>query len=155
MISARPVDEVDRHIISLLVENGRRSVLDIAERVQLTPAPVKRRIDRLERLGVIAGYTTVIDQSRLDGGLEAFTELRFAGNTDVDSIKKAAASLPEVIEVFTVAGDPDALIRIRADNVHHLQQVVDGLRKHAEGSSRRRPDRLYEISRCQLSNRTA
>jgi DNA-binding Lrp family transcriptional regulator len=132
LISARPVDEVDRHIISLLVENGRRSVLDIAERVQLTPAPVKRRIDRLERLGVIAGYTTVIDQSRLDGGLEAFTELRFAGNTDVDSIKKAAASLPEVIEVFTVAGDPDALIRIRADNVHHLQQVVDGLRKHAE-----------------------
>ena len=58
--------------------------------------------------------------------------MRFAGNTDVDSIKKAAASLPEVIEVFTVAGDPDALIRIRADNVHHLQQVVDGLRKHAE-----------------------
>lgn len=126
------VDDIDRRIISLLVENGRRTVLDIALQVQLTPAPVKRRIDRLERLGVIAGYTTLIDQGRLDGGLEAFTELRFAGNTNVDSIKNAAASLPEVIEVFTVAGDPDALVRIRADNVHHLQEVVDTLRKHGE-----------------------
>ncbi|PHX60666.1 MAG: AsnC family transcriptional regulator [Actinobacteria bacterium] len=126
------VDEIDLRIISLLVENGRRTVLDIAERVQLTPAPVKRRIDRLERLGVIAGYTTIIDQSRLVGGMEAFIELRFAGNTNVDSIKSAAASLPEVREVFTVAGDPDALVRIRADNVHHLQQVVDSLRKNAE-----------------------
>ena len=132
MADVRQVDEIDRVIIRLLVENGRRSVLDIAERVQLTPAPVKRRIDRLERLGVIAGYTTIIDQRRLDGGLEAFTELRFAGDTNVDSIKKAAASLPEVIEVFTVAGDPDALVRIRADNVHHLQRVVDSLRRTTE-----------------------
>lgn len=64
------VDDIDRRIISLLVENGRRTVLDIALQVQLTPAPVKRRIDRLERLGVIAGYTTLIDQGRLDGGLK-------------------------------------------------------------------------------------
>jgi len=132
MSAVRQVDEIDRTIIRLLVENGRRSVLDIAERVNLTPAPVKRRIDRLERLGVIAGYTAVIDQSRLDGGLEAFTELRFAGDTNVESITNSAASLPEVIEVFTVAGDPDALVRIRADSVQHLQQVVDSLRKNAE-----------------------
>ena len=132
MRSTQQIDDIDRSIIRLLVENGRRSVLDIAERVQLTPAPVKRRIDRLERLGVIAGYTTIIDQRQLDGGLEAFAELRFAGNTDVDSIKSAAAALPEVIELFTVAGDPDALVRIRADNVHHLQRVVDSLRRTTE-----------------------
>lgn len=132
MSAVRHVDDVDRTIIRLLVENGRRSVLDIAERVQLTPAPVKRRIDRLERLGVIAGYTAVIDQSRLDGGFEAFTELRFTGDTNVESITNAAASLPEVIEVFTVAGDPDALVRIRADNVQHLQHIVDNLRKNVE-----------------------
>jgi len=132
MSAVRQVDDIDRTIIRLLVENGRRSVLDIAERVNLTPAPVKRRIDRLERLGVIAGYTAVIDQSRLDGGLEAFTELRFTGDTNVESITNSAASLPEVIEVFTVAGDPDALVRIRADNVQHLQHVVDNLRKNVE-----------------------
>jgi Lrp/AsnC family leucine-responsive transcriptional regulator len=132
MAPVQQVDEIDRAIIRLLVENGRRSILDIAQHVQLTPAPVKRRIDRLERLGVIAGYTAVIDQSRLDGGLEAFTELRFAGDTNVDTITNAATSIPEILEVFTVAGDPDAVVRIRADNVHHLQQVVDALRKNAE-----------------------
>jgi Lrp/AsnC family leucine-responsive transcriptional regulator len=132
MTPVRQVDEIDRAIIRLLVQNGRRSILDIAQHVQLTAAPVKRRIDRLERIGVIAGYTAVIDQSRLDGGLEAFTELRFAGDTNVDTITNAATSIPEILEVFTVAGDPDAVVRIRADNVHHLQQVVDSLRKNAE-----------------------
>jgi len=126
------VDDIDRTIIRLLVENGRRSVLDIAEQVQLTPAPVGRRIDRLEKLGVIAGYTAVFDQSRLDGGLEAFTEIRFTGDTNVEAITNSAASLAEVVEIFTVAGDPDALVRIRADSVQHLQQVVDNLRKNAD-----------------------
>ncbi len=66
----------------------------------------------------------------IDRSIIRLEQLRvIAGNTDVDSIKSAAASLPEVIELFTVAGDPDALLRIRADNVHHLQRVVDSLRR--------------------------
>lgn len=126
------VDDVDRAILELLLENGRRTVTEIAERVNLSPAPVKRRIDRLERIGVITGYTAIIDQSRLGAGFEAFAELRFAGTTKVAAITAAATSLPEVIEVFTVAGDPDALVRIRVNSVQHLEQVVDNLRRNGQ-----------------------
>jgi Lrp/AsnC family transcriptional regulator, leucine-responsive regulatory protein len=126
------LDEIDRQIINLLVANGRRSVSDIAIQVKLSPAPVSRRIDRLERLGVISGYTALIDHTLVDGGFEAFTELRFTGSTNVESITQAASAIPEVVEIFTIAGDPDALVRIRVDNVQHLQQVVDSLRRHRD-----------------------
>ena len=70
------IDDTDRAILALLRENARRTVADIATRVNLSPAPVKRRIERLERLGVIVGYTVVTDETKLEGAVEAFTELQ-------------------------------------------------------------------------------
>ncbi|MFC8511800.1 Lrp/AsnC family transcriptional regulator [Streptomyces sp. NPDC057257] len=129
MTDAVDLDGVDRKILDLLVQDGRRSISDIAEQVNLSPAPVKRRIDRLQRSGVIMGYTAIIDHSRLGDSIEAFTELRFAGDTGVDSIPGTVIGLPEVVEVFTVAGDPDALVRVRVRSVQHLQQVIDRMRR--------------------------
>jgi Lrp/AsnC family transcriptional regulator, leucine-responsive regulatory protein len=122
------IDAVDHAILELLRENARRTVADIATRVNLSAAPVKRRIERLERLGVILGYTLQVDHEKLEGSVEAFTELRFTGNTDVAVIIAIASEIPEVQEVFTTAGDPDALVRIRVRDVPHLKNVVNRLR---------------------------
>ena len=111
-----------------LTENGRRSVRDIADRIGLSSSPVQRRIQRLERLGIIVGYTALIDEDRLGNTIEAFAELRFNGNTDVESITASARRIPEVTEIFTVAGDPDALVRFRVDSVQHLHKLIDALR---------------------------
>lgn len=129
-MTAHPdLDDVDRRILALLQEDARRTIADIAERVSLSPAPVKRRIERLERSGVIAGYTVQLDHSKLGPSVEAFTELRFAGDTDVDRILETAREIPEVQELFTTAGDPDALARIRVEDVAHLKQVINRLRR--------------------------
>ena len=129
MVSGPPhLDAVDREILTLLRQDGRRTISDIAARVNLSAAPVKRRIERLERDGVITGYTAVIDQRRLGATVDAFTELRFVGNTDVDHILAIAIEIPEVVDVFTLAGDPDALVHIRVDDVDHLKQVINRLR---------------------------
>src|SRR6185503_8944485 len=101
------IDDTDRAILALLRENARRTVADIATRVNLSPAPVKRRIERLERLGVIVGYTVVTDETKLEGAVEAFTELRYVGTADFEAIVAAVVSeIPEVQEIFTIAGDP-------------------------------------------------
>jgi Lrp/AsnC family transcriptional regulator, leucine-responsive regulatory protein len=123
------VDEIDRRIIDLLREDARRTIADIATRVSLSAAPVKRRIDRLERAGVIAGYTVLLDHAKIGPSIDAFTELRYAGDADVDEIVAAVTQLPEVREVFTTAGDPDALVRIRVEDVAHLKRVVNHLRR--------------------------
>ncbi|GAA0850448.1 Lrp/AsnC family transcriptional regulator [Streptosporangium amethystogenes subsp. fukuiense] len=123
------LDSIDRRILDLLVENGRRSVRDIATRVRLSPSPVKRRIERLERLGVIVGYTTLVDEGLLGDTIEAFAEVRFSGNTDVESITASASRIPGVTEVFTVAGDPDALVHFRVDSLQHLHRLIDQIRR--------------------------
>jgi Lrp/AsnC family leucine-responsive transcriptional regulator len=122
------LDDTDRHIIDLLREDARRTISDIAQAVNLSPAPVKRRIDRLEQLGVIAGYTVVLNQAKLGPSVDAFVELRMRGNASLDEITEAVTGIPEVREVFTVAGDPDALVRIRMESVAHLKDVVNALR---------------------------
>lgn len=123
------LDNVDRDIVELLLADGRRSASEIGRRVGLSPAAAKRRIDRLESTGIITGYTAVLDHTQLGNYIEAFTELRFAGKTQVADIAGTVADLPEVVEAFTIAGDPDALVRLRVTDLDHLKQVIDRIRR--------------------------
>jgi DNA-binding Lrp family transcriptional regulator len=129
MPDGEAIDAIDQSILDLLIEDGRRTIADIAAQINMSPSPVKRRVDRLEERGVITGYTALVDYSRLGGGFEAFTELRFAGDTKVDDISSSPTRIPEVMEVFTIAGDPDALVRLRVRSVEHLREVIDKLRR--------------------------
>jgi Lrp/AsnC family leucine-responsive transcriptional regulator len=122
------LDETDRQILELLRQDARRTFGDIGGQVGLSAPAVKRRIDRLERSDVIRGYTTIVDHSKLGRPLEAFAELRFAGSTRVDDIEGIAADVPEIQALFTVAGDPDALVWIRVRDVNDLKRVIDRLR---------------------------
>jgi len=123
------LDDIDRRILELLAKDGRRSASEIGRQIGLSPAAAKRRIDRLEEIGVIAGYRAVLDHARLGSHIEAFVELRFAGATQVDDIEAVAAGMTEVVEAFTTAGDPDALVRVRARDLDHLKRVVDRIRR--------------------------
>lgn len=116
--------------MELLLDDGRRSASEIGRQVGLSPAAAKRRIDRLESLGIITGYTAVLDHTRLGSGeIEAFTELRFSGTTQVADIDGTVADLPELVEAFTIAGDPDALVRLRVTDLDHLKRVIDSIRR--------------------------
>jgi Lrp/AsnC family transcriptional regulator, leucine-responsive regulatory protein len=123
------LDDTDRAVITLLLEDGRRSASDVGRSVGLSPASAKRRIDRLERQRVILGYQAVVDHSLLGNGIEAFAELRFEGSTQVDEIDRAFAGLPELVEGFTIAGDPDAIVRLRVADLDHLKRVIDRVRR--------------------------
>ena len=126
---ASDLDATDLEIIELLRRDARRTLADVAERVSLSAPAVKRRVDRLESDGVITGYTVLVDHSRLGQPLQAFTELRFAGNLPVDEIAGIADDIPEVQTIFTTAGDPDALAWIRVRDVDDLKRVIDLLRR--------------------------
>ena len=129
MTEEAELDETDREILELLQRDSRRSFADIAKAVSLSAPAVKRRVSRLEDLGVIRGYTLQVDHAKLGRPLDAFTELRFAGSTSVDAIAAIATEIPEVETVFTIAGDPDALVWIRVRDVAELKRVIDRLRR--------------------------
>lgn len=129
------IDQTDRDILDLLRENARRPLREIAGAVGLTVAPVQRRIARLEKLGVIERYTVQINHGRIAGGIEAITELNFANDLDLAQVLAFVAGVPEVEEVLTLAGDPDALVRIRVNGVEDLRRVVSQLRSGGQISS--------------------
>ena len=123
------LDATDLEIIELLRRDARRTFADIAEQVALSAPAVKRRVDRLERDGFITGYTVRVDHVKLGQPLQAFTELRFAGNATVEEIAGIGGDIPEVQTIFTTAGDPDALAWIRVRDVEDLKRVIDLLRR--------------------------
>ncbi|HST42913.1 MAG TPA: Lrp/AsnC family transcriptional regulator [Conexibacter sp.] len=126
------VDDVDLALLELLRADGRRTVADLARAVNLSPAPVGRRIARLERQGVIAGYTALVNESKLGRGVEAFAEVRVRGDVDIAAVLELAASMPEAQEAFTVAGDPDALVRLVVADAEGLRRAINTLR-HSDG----------------------
>lgn len=128
------VDGTDLEIIDLLVRDGRRTLAEIGATVSLSAPAVKRRVARLEEIGVITGYTAEIDYAKLGRPIEAFTELRFSGNTKVADIAGVARGLPEVDAVYTIAGDPDALVHLRVRDVADLTRVIDLLRRSGKVS---------------------
>ncbi|MET0134366.1 MAG: Lrp/AsnC family transcriptional regulator [Kibdelosporangium sp.] len=123
------LDAADHQILALLREDARRTLSDIAGRVSLSIAAVKRRIDRMQRSGVILGYTVQLDHAKLGWGIEAFTELRFSGTTNVAEILQTTTRMPETQAVFTIAGDPDALVWLRVRDMRHLQDRIDEIRR--------------------------
>lgn len=123
------LDAVDRKMIALLVQDGRRTLADLGSNVGLSAPAIKRRLERLESTGVITGYTAKVDHSKLGQTIEAFTELRIAGRTKVGDIASIADGLPQVEAFYTTAGDPDALAHLRVRDVGELTRVIDLLRR--------------------------
>src|SRR5262245_97536 len=125
------LDETDHAIIAALVADARSSFAEIGARVSLSAPAVKRRVDRLRAAGVIKGFTAVIDPAATGGSTEAFVELFCTGRTTPSQIAAAVRRHPEVIAAFTVSGEADALVHLRASDIPHLEQALERLR--AEG----------------------
>ncbi|EXG82805.1 Lrp/AsnC family transcriptional regulator [Cryptosporangium arvum] len=123
------VDDIDQELLRLLSADGRRTFSEMAGEVGLSVAAVKRRVDRLREIGVITGFTVKVDHTKLGWGIEAFTELRYAGATPVSAIITSAFAVPEVQAVYAIAGDPDALVHLRVRDIRHLQQAIDRMRR--------------------------
>ena len=122
------IDDVDQRIIASLVADARASYADIGARVSLSAPAVKRRVDRLRAAGVIRGFTAVIDPAAVGWTTEAFVELFCAGRTTPAQIAVAVRRLPEVVGAYTVSGEADALVHLRAADIAHLEQTLEKLR---------------------------
>jgi Lrp/AsnC family transcriptional regulator, leucine-responsive regulatory protein len=134
------MDATDQRILALLMEDGRRSFDDIARRVGLSGPAVKRRVDRLRARGAIRGFTAVVDPGALGWATEALVELFFRPGTALDEVARHLRGFPEVIEAWSVAGEPDAVARLRTRDNADLERVIMALQR----------DGLVERTRSQV-----
>src|ERR671936_2556680 len=102
------MDATARKSVPPLRENARRSFKDIGKHVHLSAPAVKRRVDRLEREGVLRGYTAVVDPAAFGWHTEAFVDLFCDGRMPGEAIKRGARKAPAVVSAHTVAGAASA-----------------------------------------------
>lgn len=124
------MDATDRRILADLVEDGRRSFATIGARVGLSAPAVKRRVDRLRDEGVIKSFTVVVDPDAMGWKVEAFVELFCEGRVPPSMIRAMLSDIPEVQAAFTVTGDADAMVNIRASDMQHFEEVLETVRDH-------------------------
>jgi DNA-binding Lrp family transcriptional regulator len=123
------VDDIDRKILALLVEDGRRTYDDVGRRVSLSAPAVKRRVDRLREDGALRGFTAVLDHASLGAATEALVELFYAPGTLLDRVAETLRSHPEVVEAWSVTGDADAIARVRTRDNEDLERLIMDLQR--------------------------
>lgn len=124
------MDDPDRQILALLVEDGRRTYDDIGRRVSLSAPAVKRRVDRLRERGALLGYTAVVDHAAFGDRTEALVELFFAPGTLLEQVGQTLRSHPEVVEAWSVTGDADAIARVRTRDNADLERLIIDLQRN-------------------------
>ncbi|MDY6769716.1 MAG: Lrp/AsnC family transcriptional regulator [Candidatus Nanohaloarchaea archaeon] len=105
------LDELDRNILNVLLEDGRRSFRQVAEAVDSTPATVINRVDRLQEEGVITGYSADLDYRRLGYDGLAAVEVVVKGNS-LEGVRSEIEDHDNVVTAYTMTGDTDILLLV-------------------------------------------
>jgi Lrp/AsnC family leucine-responsive transcriptional regulator len=110
------VDDIGHHILRILRSDGRISNLDLADRVGLSPSACLRRVQELERLGVITGYRAVMDPAKLGVGFVAYVTVGLNSHTKAaqEAFERAISRAPQVRECHNVTGTVEYLLRVEA-----------------------------------------
>lgn len=100
----RGLDDTDREILELLLADARRPFSDIADRVGLSAPAVSDRVDRLQEMGIVRGFTVDVDRSLLRGGMPVLIEID-AKPGRADAVRAAIARADAVEHVFRTADE--------------------------------------------------
>ncbi len=125
------MDEIDDRILSILATNGRASFAAIGEEVGLSPHGAADRVRRLERDGVISGYTARIDPAGVGRSLDAFIDVRLLPTTDSEEFERRVARLDSVREVAFLTGRFDFQLRVACRDADDLNDTVRAVRREA------------------------
>ena len=128
------IDSIDRRILRLLQRDAALSVAEIAEQVGLSTTPCWRRIQNLEKAGVIRGRVALLARERLNVGVTVFVSLK-AGRHSHDWLEDFArnvAGIEEVVEFYRMSGDVDYLLKIVVPDIAAYDGVYKRLIKAAD-----------------------
>lgn len=125
------LDELNRHILEELQKDARLSTVEIGRRIGLSAPAVADRIQKLEDLGFIRGYQTLLDMDKLGLTIRAFISFKTTQLKHTELIK-LVGSIPETIEWYTITGNYAILLKIAAASSQRLADIIQQLEEHGE-----------------------
>ena len=113
------MDSIDRKILAILQEDASIAVADIAKRVNLSQTPCWRRIQKLTEEGVITKRVALVDPDAIGLGLTVFVEIESGDHSKewTQRFSNAVNAMPEIMEIYRMAGEVDYLLRITVQNM--------------------------------------
>lgn len=129
------LDKIDLHILSILQDDGRIVMKDLAEQVGLTLTPCIERVKRMERDGVISGYHARVAPQSLGLQILVFVEITLHQKSEkaFERFRRAMLAIPEVMECHLVSGDFDYLIKARIPEMTEYRRLLGEILHVADG----------------------
>ena len=120
------IDDIDKKIVAVLQAEGRLPIVELADRVGLSPTPCQRRVKRLEEEGVITRYAALISPAAMGYGLQALVEVTLDDHSEktVEAFEAAIRARPEVVACYAVTGDMDFLLHIFAPDLANFSDFA-------------------------------
>ncbi|MFD7843634.1 Lrp/AsnC family transcriptional regulator [Nocardia sp. NPDC004582] len=125
------MDDLDRRILAHLLKNARASFQDIGAVIGLSAPAVKRRVDKLVAAGQITGFTAVVNPAALGWRTEAYVEVFYRDNISPAELRRGLEPIPQVVGVWTIAGEADALVHVMATDMAEIEATVERIRENA------------------------
>ena len=124
------VDEKDREILRILRKEGRITLTELGKRVNLSPASVKNRVEKLESLGAIRGYSAVVNPAFLEEYVSVFFELMLAiDDHTVDPILKKVAGMENVEALYRRSGERQILVKAHFHDTDEVKVFAGKLKR--------------------------
>jgi DNA-binding Lrp family transcriptional regulator len=123
------IDETDVRIIGELQCNARQTNQEIAEKIDLAPSTLTRRLQWLEENKYIQGYTCVINSGTMGYSTVAYALVKFSAPTKrtVETVIDRLKKIPEVAEVCKILGEEDLILKVYARDNDHYQRVIENI----------------------------
>ena len=120
------IDRFDLVLLQALQQDSHLTNAELGARISLSPSQVSRRIQRLEELGVIKGYTALLDGEVLGLGVMAYAQIILERHDKArgSEFESAVAKLAAVVECFAVTGEADYMLRIVAPDLATFSDLV-------------------------------
>ncbi|MDC0611669.1 Lrp/AsnC family transcriptional regulator [Vibrio sp.] len=113
------MDRYNDRILQELQRNGKLSNVELAERIGLSPSATLRRVQELERTGVIKGYRAVIDKQKLEIGFVAYVSVGLSDHRKQSqtAFREYVQFIPEVVECHNITGEHEYLLRVETKDL--------------------------------------
>jgi Lrp/AsnC family transcriptional regulator len=124
MTKSAELDQYEKRILKYLQRDAAQSNAELAAKVGLSPSPCWRRIDRLEKEGIIRGRVALVDRQKIGLNAHIFAQVKLNahGRANLDEFAQAIQGFDEVLECYVLMGSVDFMLRIVAPDIEAYER---------------------------------